>query len=223
MAPLVRLRAARLESPRNGTGGAGGYLQVGAYNWVASPTTPVVYDKNTVTAGNGGSGTGTGSTGGNGTTWTQSSGNATDGWATANPTTGDVTSTTVTLSNGVATSVASGLSQPVGVAVKRDDAQTRAIPHEIQALRFENKTTLSWDSEALYAGSAIRYDLLAGKHASDAMDHRAVVERPTLGGCAHDGGQGLFGHAGIVFQRHRADRLDRREGPPQPAGQATRP
>ncbi|MFN8068043.1 MAG: hypothetical protein U0R77_04455 [Mycolicibacterium insubricum] len=101
MAPLVRLRAARLESPRNGTGGAGGYLQVGAYNWVASPTTPVVYDKNTVTAGNGGSGTGTGSTGGNGTTWTQSSGNATDGWATANPTTGDVTSTTVTLSNGV--------------------------------------------------------------------------------------------------------------------------
>ena len=68
----------------------------------------------------------------------------------------------VTLSNGVATSVASGLSQPVGVAVKRDDAQTRAIPHEIQALRFDNKTTLSWESEALYAGSGIRYDLLAG-------------------------------------------------------------
>ncbi len=78
----------------------------------------------------------------------------------------------VTLSNGVATSVASGLSQPVGVAVKRDDAQTRAIPHEIQALRFENKTTLSWDSEALYAGSGIRYDLLAGD-LSDVGTYRA--------------------------------------------------
>ncbi len=68
----------------------------------------------------------------------------------------------VTLSNGVATVVATGLSQPSGMALRLDDPQTRAIPHEIQALRFSDKHTLTWNSEALYAGTGISYDLIAG-------------------------------------------------------------
>lgn len=68
----------------------------------------------------------------------------------------------VTLSNGISTAVASALSQPVGVALRRDDPVARAIPREIKDLRFSDKVTLTWGSEATYAGSGVSYDLLRG-------------------------------------------------------------
>ena len=52
------------------------------------------------------------------------------------------------------------------------------------------------------AGHGNEHDLVAGLERADAVDDQRVIDIPAVFGLGDDGLQGLFRHAGIVFQRH---------------------